>query len=114
MVGTAVISYIVMVIHREYLACLPAGEENVFGELFFGLQTVLLVAELIFGLLAVGSCVFFHPPMAGALGVFLKLLLLAVVSAGVLGILWLVAGFGGANAFPMSDDIRSFCYYLFS
>ena len=98
MIAAAVISYIVMLIHREYLVRLPIGGENVLGELFFGIQTILLVAEMILGLLAVGSCIFFRPPLEGMLSLVLKLLLIAGVSAAALGAVWLVASFGAANA----------------
>ncbi|MBQ5332505.1 MAG: hypothetical protein J6K92_04515 [Oscillospiraceae bacterium] len=98
MIAAAVLSFVVMIIHREYIACLPIGGEDVLGELFFGIQTVLLVAEMILGLLAVGSCIFLRSPMDGMLSCFLKLLLIAAVSAAALGIVWLVAYFGEVNA----------------
>ncbi len=98
MTAAAVLSFIVMIVHRKYLDCLPLWGEDILGEVFFGVQTVLLVVEMIFGLLAVGSCIFFHPPMDGILGIVLKLLLIAAVSAAALGGVWLVARFGGANA----------------
>ncbi|MCI7767616.1 MAG: hypothetical protein MSJ26_06510 [Oscillospiraceae bacterium] len=100
MIAAAALSYIVMVIHREYLLCLPLGSEDALGEIFFGIQSVLLVAEMIFGLMAVGCLIFLHPAMKGLIGLFLKLLLIIGVSAAALGAVRLVAYFGGVNASP--------------
>ena len=98
MAAAAVISYLVMCIHKAYLADIPVGAEAVWSEMFFALQTVLLVAEWIFGLAAVGSCIFYRPPFQGAAGVLLKLLLISAAVAVSLFAVWLVARFGGANA----------------
>ncbi|WP_432651244.1 hypothetical protein [Huintestinicola sp.] len=98
MAAAAIISYIVMQIHSGYLSGIPIGEEAPLNEIFFAVQTVLLVCEWIFGLIAVGSCIFYRPSLAGAVGIILKLLLIAAVSALALSAVWLVARFGGANA----------------
>ncbi|MGN0637346.1 MAG: hypothetical protein ACI4J0_03150 [Huintestinicola sp.] len=98
MAAAALISYIVMRIHSVYLAGILPGAEAPASEIFFAVQTVLLVCEWIFGLLAVGSCIFCRQFLPGAVGIMLKLLLIAAVSALALFAVWLVAGFGGANA----------------
>lgn len=98
MAAAAVISYIVMCVHTAYLADIPVGAEAEWSEIFFALQTVLLVGEWIWGLIAVGSCIFYRPPFQGAAGVLLKLLLIAAAAAVSLFAVGLVAEFGGANA----------------
>lgn len=103
MAAAAVISYIVMRIHSIYLAGIPIGGEAALNEMFFAVQTVLLICEWVFGLIAVGSCIFCRPFFAGALGIVIKLLLIAAVSALALFAVWLVAGFGGANAVSAAE-----------
>lgn len=98
MAAAALISYIVMRIHSSYLSDIPMGTEMLWSEIFFAVQTVLLLCEWIFGLIAVGICIFYQPSVTGAVGIFLKLLLIAVIAAIALFAVWLVAKFGGANA----------------
>lgn len=98
MAAAAVVSYIVMRIHSIYLANIPIGAEAPWSEMFFAVQTVLLVCECIIGLIAVGNCIFYRPSLTGAAGVLMKLLLIAAAAAVSLLAVWLVARFGGANA----------------
>ncbi len=103
MAAAAVISYIVMRIHSGYLAFAAAETGAVWSEIFFAVQTILLICEWIFGLIAVGSCIFYRPSVPGIGGALIKLLLIAVMSAFTLFILWLVAEFGGANAISAAE-----------
>lgn len=109
MAAAVIVSYIVMRLHSVYLAAIPPGAPAPAGEIFFAVQTVLLVCEWIFGLIAVGSCIFSRPFHTGALGIILKLLLIAAVSVLALSAVWLVARFGGANA--VNEAAAKIFYY---
>ena len=98
MAAAAVVSYIIMRIHSIYLENIPVGADAPWSEIFFAVQTGLLVCEWILGLIAVGNCIFYRPSLTGAAGVLLKLLLIGAAAAVSLFAVWLVARFGGANA----------------
>ena len=95
MILAAAASYAVMRLHSIYLGAYPDGQ---YSEIFFALQTILLVVQCILGLMLVGISIFYDPAGAGIICTFQKLFLVLIMSAlAVLGI-WLVAGFSSANA----------------
>lgn len=91
----AAVSYAVMRCHSVYLGAYGEGE---YSEIFFAVQTILLVIQCILGLMLVGGSIFYRPSGAGMACVCIKILLVLVMTAlSLLGI-WLVAEFGAANA----------------
>lgn len=91
----AAASYAVMRIHSAYLAACTEGQ---YSEIFFAVQTILLVIQCILGLMLVGGSIFYRPSGAGMSCVCIKILLVLVMTALSLFGIWLVAEFGAANA----------------
>ena len=95
MILAAAASYLVMRLHSIYLGACPDGQ---YSEIFFAVQTILLVLQCIWGLVLVGVSLFYTPSGAGIMCTVMKIfLVLAMTGLAVLGI-WLVAQFGSVNA----------------
>lgn len=95
MILAAAASYLVMRLHSIYLEVCPEGQ---YSEMFFAVQTILLVLQCIGGLILVGVSLFYTPSGAGIMCAVMKIfLVLAMTGLAVLGI-WLVAQFGSVNA----------------
>lgn len=95
MILAAAASYAVMRLHSIYLGAYPDGQ---YSEIFFALQTILLVVQCILGLMLVGISIFYSPSGAGIICTLQKLFLTLIMSALAVFGIWLVAGFGSANA----------------
>ena len=95
MILAAAASYAVMRLHSVYLGAYPDGR---YSEIFFALQTVLLVVQCILGLMLVGISIFYNPSCAGIMCTVMKIFLVLIMSALAVFGIWLVAGFCSANA----------------